>query len=277
MLDVSYPVVNSGGHYFPAAALATVLSHSGGTASYSVSTEQLQAAIDLLTPAEAVDIPHPNLTTWRTLLEVAATPAFGGERQLVAAFIGSLEDSPTDAIDAYLRLHLLSHRSVQPLGMNMGGIFGVLSNVVWTNLGPFEVEGFEAQRLRLKAKGHQVQVHLIDKFPRMLDYVVPTGVRIADANRVRLGAHLAEGTTVMHEGFVTSMREPSVRRWLKDESRLVCWLGTAQMLVVEPRSWAPCLAAAKSQFVLGKTACWVPTLVSVSPWVIAASSKPGCI
>ncbi len=201
VLDVSYPVVNSGGHYFPAAALATVLAHPGGTASFRLSVDQLQSAIDLVSPAEAVSTPHPNLETWRTLLEVATTPALGGERKLVAAFIGNLQDSPTDAIDAYLRLHLLSHRSVQPLGMNMDGIFGVLSNVVWTNLGPFEVEGFEAKRLRLKAQGHQVLVHLIDKFPRMLDYVVPTGVRIADANRVRLGAHLAEGTTVMHEGF----------------------------------------------------------------------------
>ncbi len=201
VLDVSYPVVNSGSHSFPGAALATVLSHSGSTASFRLTPEQLQAAIDLVAPAEAVAIPHPNLAAWRTLLEVAAVPAFGGKRQLVAAFISDFADGPTNAIDGYLRLHLLSHRSVQPLGLNMEGIFGVLSNVVWTNLGPFEVEGFEAVRLGLKAQGHQVLVHLIDKFPRMLDYVVPTGVRIADANRVRLGAHLAEGTTVMHEGF----------------------------------------------------------------------------
>ncbi len=201
VLDVAYPVVNRGENHFSAAALATVLSHSGQTASFRLSTDQLQAAIDLASTAASVDIAHPNMTAWQTLLEVSAVPALGGQRQLVACFLGSLDDSPTDAIDAYLRLHLLSHRSVQPLGMNMDGIFGVLRNVVWTNLGPFEVEGFEAVRLGLKALGHQVQVHLIDKFPRMLDYVVPSGVRIADANRVRLGAHLAEGTTVMHEGF----------------------------------------------------------------------------
>jgi 2,3,4,5-tetrahydropyridine-2-carboxylate N-succinyltransferase len=108
---------------------------------------------------------------------------------------------PADAVDAYLRLHLLSHRLVRPHGQNLDGIFGVLSNVAWTNHGPCPVDDFEATRARLRARG-PVQVLGVDKFPRMVDYVVPTGVRIADADRVRLGAHLAEGTTVMHEGFV---------------------------------------------------------------------------
>ncbi len=112
-----------------------------------------------------------------------------------------LTDPPKDAADAYLRLHLLSHRLVQPHGQNLDGIFGVLSNVAWTNHGPCPVDDFEATRTRLRGRG-PVQVLGIDKFPRMVDYVVPTGVRIADADRVRLGAHLAEGTTVMHEGFV---------------------------------------------------------------------------
>ncbi|MGK9271614.1 2,3,4,5-tetrahydropyridine-2,6-dicarboxylate N-succinyltransferase [Williamsia muralis] len=112
-----------------------------------------------------------------------------------------LADAPSDAHDAYLRLHLLSHRLVVPHGANMDGVFGKLSNVVWTNFGPCAVEGFELTRAKLRARG-QVTVYGIDKFPRMVDYVVPSGVRIADAGRVRLGAHLAEGTTVMHEGFV---------------------------------------------------------------------------
>jgi 2,3,4,5-tetrahydropyridine-2-carboxylate N-succinyltransferase len=112
-----------------------------------------------------------------------------------------LDAPPRDAPDAYLRLHLLSHRLVPPRGLNVDGIFGVLTNVVWTNAGPCPVDDFEATRLRLRAEG-PVQVFGVDKFPRMTDYVVPTGVRIADADRVRLGAHLAEGTTVMHEGFV---------------------------------------------------------------------------
>ncbi len=113
----------------------------------------------------------------------------------------ALADPPKDAVDAYLRLQLLSHRLVAPHGQNLEGIFGVLSNVAWTNHGPCPVDDFEATRLRLRSSG-PVQVLGIDKFPRMVDYVVPTGVRIADADRVRLGAHLAEGTTVMHEGFV---------------------------------------------------------------------------
>jgi 2,3,4,5-tetrahydropyridine-2,6-dicarboxylate N-succinyltransferase len=108
---------------------------------------------------------------------------------------------PQDAADAYLRLQLLSHRLVAPHGQNLDGIFGVLSNVAWTNHGPCPVDDFEATRLRLRAAG-PVLVLGVDKFPRMVDYVVPSGVRIADADRVRLGAHLAEGTTVMHEGFV---------------------------------------------------------------------------
>jgi 2,3,4,5-tetrahydropyridine-2-carboxylate N-succinyltransferase len=109
--------------------------------------------------------------------------------------------APADPADAYLRLHLLSHRLVPPHGQNLDGIFGVLNNVVWTNEGPCPVDGFEETRLRLRKRG-RVQVYGVDKFPRMTDYVLPAGVRIADADRVRLGAHLAEGTTVMHEGFV---------------------------------------------------------------------------
>ncbi len=120
----------------------------------------------------------------------------------VATLIEDLDAIPTDAHDAYLRLHLLSHRLVRPHELNLDGIFGILQNVVWTNQGPCAVDGFEQTRLALRAAGRPVNVTSIDKFPRMTDYVVPSGVRIADADRVRLGAHLASGTTVMHEGFV---------------------------------------------------------------------------
>jgi 2,3,4,5-tetrahydropyridine-2-carboxylate N-succinyltransferase len=121
--------------------------------------------------------------------------------RLVAVHIADLGAAPTDAFDAYLRLHLLSTRLVQPRTINLDGIFALLTNVVWTNYGPCPVEGFDLVRLHLMQDG-PVTVHGVDKFPRMVDYVTPTGVRIADADRVRLGAHLAEGTTVMHEGFV---------------------------------------------------------------------------
>ena len=115
--------------------------------------------------------------------------------------VATLADTPADACDAYLRLHLISHRLVEPHGCNLDGVFGALTNVVWTNYGPCRIEGFEDLRMRLRRRG-PVTVYGVDKFPRMVDYVVPTGVRIADADRVRLGAHLAPGTTVMHEGFV---------------------------------------------------------------------------
>lgn len=125
----------------------------------------------------------------------------GVSKELVSIEI-DLEVAPTSVSDTYLRLHLLSHRLVKPHGLNLDGIFGILNNVVWTSYGPCAVEGFELTRAKLIAAYGNVNILGIDKFPRMVDYVIPSGVRIADADRVRLGAHLAHGTTVMHEGFV---------------------------------------------------------------------------
>ena len=125
----------------------------------------------------------------------------GVSREVISLEVNLLEP-PKDAKDAYLRLHLLSHRLVKPHGQSLDGIFGLMTNVVWTSHGPCSVEDFELTRARLKAKYGHVTVFSVDKFPRMVDYVIPSGVRIADADRVRLGAHLAPGTTVMHEGFV---------------------------------------------------------------------------
>jgi 2,3,4,5-tetrahydropyridine-2,6-dicarboxylate N-succinyltransferase len=122
-------------------------------------------------------------------------------REVVAAEI-ALDEAPAGTADAYLRLHLLSHRLVRPHGLNLDGIFGALPNNAWTSLGPVPVDEIEQVRLRARAAGQYLSVTSVDKFPRMTDYVVPSGVRIGDADRVRLGAHLASGTTVMHEGFV---------------------------------------------------------------------------
>jgi 2,3,4,5-tetrahydropyridine-2,6-dicarboxylate N-succinyltransferase len=116
--------------------------------------------------------------------------------------IADLDAPPADAGDAYLRLHLLSHRLVRPNTINLDGIFAVLPTVCWTSAGPVDVTEVTAAQLRARAAGQQIQVRSVDKFPPMLDYVVPPGIRVADGSRVRLGAHLAEGTTVMHEGFV---------------------------------------------------------------------------
>jgi 2,3,4,5-tetrahydropyridine-2-carboxylate N-succinyltransferase len=116
--------------------------------------------------------------------------------------IADITEPPASTQDVWLRLHLLSSRLVRPHEVSLEGQFGLLTNVVWTSAGPCAVDGFEATRARLRAAGQQVAVYGVDKFPRMVDYVLPVGVRIADADRVRLGAHLAPGTTVMHEGFV---------------------------------------------------------------------------
>src|SRR5690606_16190607 len=124
------------------------------------------------------------------------------ERLSVATNLTDLTVPPADTYDAYLRLHLLSHRLVRPHDLSMDGIFGVLNNVVWTTQGPCAVDDFEDTRIRLATAGRPVQVTSVDKFPRMTDYVIPAGVRIADADRVRLGAYLSPGTTIMHEGFV---------------------------------------------------------------------------
>lgn len=137
-----------------------------------------------------------------TLAQLAGADDIRKVRREVISIEIDLTAAPASAADAYLRLHLLSHRLIQPHGAVMDGIFGLLTNVVWTSAGPCAVEGFELIRGALRSKYGHVTVYGVDKFPRMVDYVIPSGVRIADADRVRLGAHLATGTTVMHEGFV---------------------------------------------------------------------------
>ncbi|CAL9608662.1 MULTISPECIES: 2,3,4,5-tetrahydropyridine-2,6-dicarboxylate N-succinyltransferase [Streptomyces] len=171
--------------------------------------------LDTWFPApELVEEPGPAGTERLTaeqaaqLLGGGATAATGPDARrgvevvAVRTVIASLDDKPVDAHDVYLRLHLLSHRLVKPHGLSLEGQFGFLANVAWTSLGPVAVDDIEKVRLNARAEGLHLQVTSVDKFPRMTDYVVPTGVRIADADRVRLGAHLAAGTTVMHEGFV---------------------------------------------------------------------------
>ena len=126
----------------------------------------------------------------------------GVTREVLLVEVPDLQAPPKTTEDVWLRLHLLSARLVVPHSISLDGVFGLLTNVVWTSAGPCPVQGFEETRARLRANGRHLTVLGVDKFPRMVDYVLPTGVRIADGDRVRLGAHLAEGTTVMHEGFV---------------------------------------------------------------------------
>jgi 2,3,4,5-tetrahydropyridine-2-carboxylate N-succinyltransferase len=171
------------------------LAHGHGIATLAGST-----VLDVWFPAPALGaltgVPDQSLVAM-----VGEDPIRGVSREIVSIEI-DLSVAPSDAKDAYLRLHLLSHRLVKPHGQSLDGIFGLLANVVWTSAGPCAVESFELTRTRLKAKFGHITVFGVDKFPRMVDYVIPSGVRIADADRVRLGAYLSSGTTVMHEGFI---------------------------------------------------------------------------
>jgi 2,3,4,5-tetrahydropyridine-2-carboxylate N-succinyltransferase len=137
--------------------------------------------------------------------DLASLEGADNEREITRRVVKTeieLDKPPTSVADAYLRLHLLSHRLVEPHGLSLEGIFSVLNNVIWTSHGPCAIAGFDQVRLKLRAKYGYLAIYGVDKFPRMLDYVLPEGVRIADADRVRLGAYLSPGTTVMHEGFV---------------------------------------------------------------------------
>ena len=158
-------------------------------------------AVHIDTPVDASGTERLEKTPQQFAALVGPDEERGVARIAVETSIKDLDEAPADTYDAYLRLHLLSHRAVKPHGLNVDGIFGKLANVVWTNYGPCAVADFQMVRGRLASRG-PVVVYSVDKFPRMVDYVVPSGVRIGDADRVRLGAHLAEGTTVMHEGFV---------------------------------------------------------------------------
>ena len=171
-----------------------------GLATVAVGGTGPEVVLDTWYPAPRLGEPDGSPAPAELVALAGADAARGVERRVVTTVI-DLDAAPADVSDAYLRLHLLSHRLVAPHALAMAGIFGVLTNVVWTNRGPCAVEGFELTRARLATTG-PVVVLGVDKFPRMTDYVVPTGIRIADADRVRLGAHLAEGTTGMHEGFV---------------------------------------------------------------------------
>ena len=169
---------------------------------HGVATYAGDAVLDAWFPSPALGDPDGSEAPEELAALAVDDDVRGVRRAVVTVEVKDLQDAPGDTLDVWLRLHLLSHRLVRPHSISLDGIFRLLTNVVWTNVGPCPVAGFESTRARLRAAGHHVTVYGVDKFPRMVDYVLPTGVRIADADRVRLGAHLAEGTTVMHEGFV---------------------------------------------------------------------------
>ena len=166
-------------------------------------TEGEGGVLDTWYPFPRLGAPDADLGEPEELTRLEGVDQVRAVRRLVVrTVVSDLQAPPQGTADVWLRLHLLSHRLVAPHSINLEGVFGHLANVVWTDRGPCAVKNFEATRLRLTHAHGPVTVLGVDKFPRMTDYVVPPGVRIADAGRVRLGAHLAEGTTVMHEGFV---------------------------------------------------------------------------
>lgn len=193
LLDAWYPFVTVDEHPGIAAIIKERRLTSAGTVPITSDvrrTAWLGADDDLTRAITAV-----------TTGNVASSP-LRIRREAVITIIHDVTSPPLDACDVYLRLHLLSNRLVPPHGANLDGAFGLLNNVAWTDLGPADPETIPELRRELVAAGKSVRISSVDKFPRMTDYVVPPGVRIADADRVRLGAHLANGTTVMHEGFV---------------------------------------------------------------------------
>ena len=205
VLDTWYPVVNREENHGAAAVLAHVTGHLAGSGTVSPTLEMLDRALACFTCFAGDGKRHANIEAIQMARDVLALPVSSDPiavpRAPVISFVGGLDDAPADASGVYLRLHLLSTRKVQPHGQNLAGIFGLLNNVVWTDTGPYDPETFDRVSMRARSHGRALRVSGVDKFPRMTDYVIPSGVRIADADRVRLGAHLAPGTTVMHEGF----------------------------------------------------------------------------
>jgi 2,3,4,5-tetrahydropyridine-2-carboxylate N-succinyltransferase len=206
VLDSYYPFTNLGEHFGAAAVFSKIAGRKAGGGSYELGSASLEEALGQLEVFDGDGNYHPIIETLRMALAAVRQDdsPLGHQctRRAVVAFIGDLADSPVDVPDVYLRLHLLSQRKIQPHGCDLENIFGILPNVVWSNRGPFDSEEFERTRVELIAQGIELKVRSVDKFPRMTDYVVPSGVRIANADNVRLGAHLAPGTTVMAAGFV---------------------------------------------------------------------------
>lgn len=205
ILDTFFPFPNYKSNLGSAAVLAKVVGHLSGTQTYPVSDDQRDEILGYFAPFENDDKRHDNIDAIKALFSVLTgfKQKHGDGKMLVVSFIDQPEhdEGPKTVPDAYLRLHLLSHRLVKPNEINLTGIFGKLPNNVWTNEGPIAPADLPKRRFDAMARRHPIHVTGVDKFPRMVDYVVPSGVRIADASRVRLGAYLGEGTTVMHEGF----------------------------------------------------------------------------
>lgn len=188
-LDIFYskPVLNPSDELV--ASLAGICGYQGGNEALDINADQLDQLATAFAAAGEAE-------------QKAITDTLQGTEQALVLTILATDEQPANAPEVYLKLQLISHRLVQPHGTNLNGMFGLLPNVAWTNEGAVALDELPARQLEARAKGRVLDVQSVDKFPKMTNYVVPAGIRIGDASRVRLGAHLAEGTTIMHEGFV---------------------------------------------------------------------------
>ena len=188
-LEVFYPKPLLQPETAVADAIAAVVNYSGGNQVISLTREQVEALATALAATTATEL-------------ASIVASFKNSTQPLVATLLAEDTAPASVPEGYLKLHLLSHRLVKPHGTNLTGLFGALKNIAWTNEGAIDIDELPKRQLEARLAGRMLSVDCVDKFPKMTNYVVPTGVRIAHTARVRLGAHIGEGTTIMHEGFV---------------------------------------------------------------------------
>lgn len=188
-LEVFYPAPLLNPDDATTTAVVDTLGYAGGNQVIDLDSAKLESLANALSAAGALD-------------QAANCKAMAASDRPTVATLLAADEAPASVPEGYLKLHLLSHRLVKPHGTNLTGLFGVLPNVAWTSEGAIDIEELPARQLQARIEGRVLSVDCVDKFPKMADYVVPKGVRIANTARVRLGAHIGEGTTVMHEGFV---------------------------------------------------------------------------
>ena len=221
MLDAFFPFPNYDSNTGSAAVMADVVGHLAGTATYRCTLEQLEKMVTYFRPFENDGKRHGNIDAIKAILKTVRVceEKHGAIRAAVVSFIDSAEHDPgpQNVGDAYLRLHLLSHRLVKPNTINLDDIFDTLPNNAWTNEGPVDLADLPARRMDSLMRRHPLHVNAVDKFPRMVDYVVPSGVSIAVTSLVRLGAYLGAGTNVTHGDFKDFDARPS---WARGGFRL---------------------------------------------------------
>ena len=198
IIEVLYPCINVNSNYGTAAILSVLVGHISNSASYMLDINNINMTLTGFSPFINDDTPHPNI---EILKKVQSARLNNQEKRIIVTYINDLDSPPISTEDAYLRLQILSHRLVKPNDINLTGLFGLLPNIAWTNEGPMSPERANNTITKRRLSGTYLQVFSVDKFPRMTDYIVPSGVRIAVAIRVRLGAYVGEGVTFMHEGF----------------------------------------------------------------------------